>query len=103
MTTKRRKHSGAFKARVALEALRGVKTINEIAAEHGVHPVQVSQWKKDLQEHSAELFEKPRKSDEGREQRRSERLERKIGALTMDVDFLKKKCVELQIPLDDLP
>lgn len=90
MTKKRRSHSGTFKAAVALEALRGIKTVNEIAAEHGAHPVQVSQWKKELQERSAEVFEKPRKADAQLEQQRAERLQRKVGELTMDVDFLKK-------------
>jgi len=101
MTKKRRKHSGAFKARVALEALRGIKTVSEIAAEYEIHPVQVSQWKKDLQERVPEVFEKPRKSDGASERREAERLERKVGQLTMEVDWLKKKCEELQIPIDE--
>jgi len=50
MITKRKRHEAAFKARVALEALKGVKTIQQIASEYGVHPVQVSDWKKTLQE-----------------------------------------------------
>lgn len=101
MTKKRRKHSGAFKAQVALEALRGIKTVSEIAAEYDIHPVQVSQWKKDLQERMPEVFEKPKKSDNARERREAERLERKVGQLTMEIDWLKKKCRELQIPIDD--
>lgn len=103
MTQKRRKHSGAFKARVALEAVRGVKTINQIAAEHEIHPVQVSQWKKELETRMAEIFEKPQKANEKSKTRETERLERKVGQLTMDLDWLKKKCDQLQIPTDDLP
>jgi transposase-like protein len=53
----RRAHSPELKAKVGLEALRGVKTINEIAQEFGVHPVQVSQWKKAIQEQAQSLFE----------------------------------------------
>jgi transposase len=102
MTRQRRKHSGAFKARVALEALKGVMTISEIAAQYEVHPVQVSQWKKDLQERGAEVFEKPKKSDQAQAQRESDRLQRKVGQLTMEVDWLKKKCEQLQIPIDEL-
>ena len=98
---KRRKFSSAFKAREALEALRGVKTVNQIAAEHEIHPVQVSQWKKELSERVPELFEKPRKADADREQCEAERLERKVGQLTMEVDWLKKKCRELNLPLND--
>ena len=96
MMTKRRKHSGAFKAKVALEALKGVKTINEIAAEHEVHPVQVSQWKKELQERLPGVFEKPRRGDAAREREETERLERKVGQLTMEIDWLKKTSERLQ-------
>ena len=103
MVSKRRKHSGSFKSKVALEALRGVKTINEVAAEHNVHPVQVSNWKKELLERMPEIFEKPKKLDERREKKREERLERKVGQLSIEVDWLKKKCDELGIPLNDEP
>ncbi len=50
-------HAPEFKAKVGLEALRGVKTINEIGQEYGVHPVQVGQWKKEIQEQAKTLFE----------------------------------------------
>jgi transposase-like protein len=53
---KRKNFSGQFKAKVALEAIRGVKTANEIAQEFGVHPTQVGLWKKELQERAAGLF-----------------------------------------------
>jgi len=103
MTKQRRKLSGAFKARVALEAVKGIKTTSEIAADHQVHPTQVGQWKKDLLERLPELFDKPKPADNARERQEAQRLERKVGQLTMDVDWLKKKCAELQIPIDDLP
>ena len=61
MSEKQRKiFSGQFKAKVALEAIRGVKTVNEIAREFGVHPTQVGLWKKELQEHAAGLFDAKR-------------------------------------------
>lgn len=50
-------HPPELKAKVGLEAIRGTKTINEIGLEFGVHPVQVSQWKKEIQEHAKMLFE----------------------------------------------
>jgi transposase-like protein len=53
-------HLPEFKAKVGLEALRGVKTINEIGPEYGVHAVQVSQWKKEIQEQSKTLFARVR-------------------------------------------
>ena len=56
-TKKRKVHLPEFKAKVGLEALRAVKTINEIAQDYGVHPVQVSQWKKEIQEQAKSLFE----------------------------------------------
>jgi len=58
---KRKVHSPEFKAKVGLEALKGVKTINEIGQEHGVHPVQVGQWKKAIQEEAKQLFEGKRR------------------------------------------
>ena len=58
MKQKRRNHSAEFKARVALEALKGVKTVQEIAAANHLHPVQVTQWKAQLSEEAASLFEK---------------------------------------------
>jgi hypothetical protein len=59
-TKKRKLHSPEFKAKVGLEALRGIKTINEIGHEYGVHPVTVGQWKKEIQEHAKTLFENKR-------------------------------------------
>ena len=54
---KRKMHTAEFKAKVGLEALRGVKTINEIGQAYGVHPAQVGQWKKEIQEQAKTLFE----------------------------------------------
>ena len=56
MTMPRRQHSGEFKAKVALEAIRGERTINELAAEHGVHPVQITPWKKVALEELSKSF-----------------------------------------------
>ena len=76
---KRRNHSAEFKARVAMEALKGIKPIHEIAADYEVHPVQVSQWKKTLQERMSEVFDRKNGRSEDLEQakRHQERLERK--------------------------
>jgi transposase-like protein len=52
----RKHHSAEFKAKVALEALKGMKAINELAREHGVHPTQINQWKKQAQEGLSSLF-----------------------------------------------
>lgn len=94
---KRRRFSAEFKARVALEAARGVKTVNEIAAENEVHPVQVSQWKKELLEGASAVFERGGKADRQQQEaaRREALLERKVGQLTVEVDWLTKKSKEL--------
>ena len=105
---KRRIHSAEFKARVALEALKGIKTISQIAQDEGVHPVQVSTWKKELQERLPEVFgsksdAKAEAAQAERAKARLERLERKVGQLVIEKDFLKKKCVELGIDLNEKP
>ena len=99
MKQKRRNHSPEFKARVALEALKGVKTVQQIAAENHLHPVQVTQWKAQLGEEAASVFERGNRRGSaaaGAEQEK-ERLERKVGQLVVEVDWLKKKCKELGI------
>ena len=99
MKNKRRVHSPEFKARIALEALKGLKPIHVIAADNEIHPVQVSQWKKELQERMAELFErKNARSDEAEQhQKQIERLEQKVGQVVVERDWLQKKCKELGI------
>jgi transposase len=85
----RRKHSPDFKKKIALEAIREQKTINQIAKEFQVHPVQVSEWKKQLLEGCGSVFT----GDSRQESREDEiaALERKIGRLCIENDFLKKK------------
>jgi transposase len=93
-TVKKRKvYSAEFKAKIGLEALRGEKTINEIGHAHGVHPAQVGQWKKAIQEEAKALFEGKRgpKPVAEAEYREPERLHSEIGKLKMELDWLKKK------------
>ena len=90
-TKKRKVHTAEFKAKVGLEALRGVKTINQIGQEYGVHPVQVGQWKKEIQEHSCTLFEGKRGPKPLAAHREPDRLYSEIGKLKMELDWLKKK------------
>jgi transposase-like protein len=88
----RRRHSSAFKARVALEAVKGQKTLNELASEFGVHPVQITQWKRQLLEASPGIFESGSASRREREQEQLvEQLYQQIGQLKTEVDWLEKK------------
>ena len=85
MRKPRRNHSAAFKARVALEAIRGEKTIAEIAAHHEVHANQVTSWKNQALEHLADTFGGTATNGDGRERIRE--LHEKIGELTVERDF----------------
>ena len=88
MTTKnRRNHSAAFKAKVALEALKEEQTLGELAQRFGVHASQITEWKKQLHEKASEIFEKGAKVKKGSGE---EALHAKIGQLTMENDFLSK-------------
>lgn len=91
MKSTRRIHTAAFKAKVAVEALKGEQTLNQIAKACEVHPVQVAQWRKTLVGGAAAVFERGPKSGEGREQAREDELLREVGRLQMEVGYLKKK------------
>jgi transposase len=85
MKKPRRNHSAAFKARVALEAIRGAKTVAEIAAHHEVHPTQITAWKTQLLENAAAIFGGHAVAADGRERIRE--LHAKIGELTVENSF----------------
>lgn len=87
MSKTRRNHSPAFKAKVALEALKGEKTVNEIAARNNVHPNQVTQWRRRLIEAAADVFGAKREPENAKDR---EALLAKIGQLTMERDFLDR-------------
>ena len=99
MKKQRRKHTAEFKARIALEAIRGVKTVNEIAAEFEIHPVMVGNWKKEMLENLPSLFKQKNAKKEKDRDQEAEHLHRKVGQLTMEVEFLEKKCKQLGIPV----
>ncbi|WP_229204842.1 IS3 family transposase [Duganella sp. CF458] len=88
---KRRVHTAEFKAKVGLEAVRGVKTVTEIAQEYGVHPVLVGQWKKEILENAGALFDVKRGPKPVDESSPEDKLYSEIGKLKMQVDWLKKK------------
>lgn len=91
MTRIRKTFSNEFKARVALEAIKGYKTINELTKEYQVHPNAISKWKKQLLESVSEIFNGKRgpKGEENTEL--TDQLYRQIGKLQVELDWLKKK------------
>jgi transposase-like protein len=100
MKAKRRRHDAQFKARVALEAIKGIKTIQQIAGEFDLHPVQVGEWKKQLIERSGSVFEGGgRAPAEDFEAERTE-LHSKIGELTVQLDFLRRKSRQLGVSVE---
>ena len=102
--TKRRHLSAEFKARIAKAALLGLKTIQQIAQENDIAPNQVSTRKKELEERMVEPFEGKSKVDEkAKEERKTARLERKVGQLVIEKEFLEKKCDQLGIDLSERP
>ena len=91
MPRKRRLFDGAFKAKVALDALRGLKTVNELAALHKVHPTQISLWKKQLFDGAAGVFETPAAKKAAVDEPSSAELYEQIGRLKIELDWVKKK------------
>ena len=100
MKRKRKQYSGAFKAKIGLEALIGIKTTAQIARENHVHPLLVGQWKTILRERMPELFERGNQASDDSEKLIAQ-LHQKIGQLTVDLDWLKKKSRQLGLSLRD--
>ena len=91
MTQKRKQYNMQFKFKVALDAAKGVKTINQLASDYDLHPNQVSNWKKQLLEEGPGLFN--RQLDRRQEQQAAQEAElyEQIGRLKMELEWLKKK------------
>jgi transposase-like protein len=87
----RRKYTAAFKVKVALEAIKEQKTLNELAKIYEVHPTQITNWKKQFLDHSPAIFDDSHESSQRDLQREIDELHRIIGRLNVENDFLKKK------------
>jgi len=90
MAGKRKSHSAPFKAQVALAALKGDKTINELASHFGVHPTMIHAWKKLLLDNAQTLFDSQAKIQKPSEDKTAELFEQ-IGRLKVELDWVKKK------------
>ncbi|MCB0800369.1 MAG: transposase [Bacteroidales bacterium] len=95
MKSKRQKHSAAFKAKVAIEALQERESLSELSQKYGIHPNMISRWKKEFLERAPELFDKP--GHDKKEDVDLEKLYAKIGQLEMEREFLKKNLKKLDL------
>ncbi len=91
MAGQRKRYSATLKAKVALEAIKGQKTANEIAAEYGVHPSQIAQWKKQVLDGLPDLFSTRESRQAKGEEALIANLYQEIGQLKVQVDWLEKK------------
>jgi len=91
MARKRRRFSAEFKAKVALEAIKGQRTVAQLAGEYEVHANQIMQWKKQLLASLPEVFGRRRERDAAQQQELTDRLYQQIGQLQVELDWVKKK------------
>lgn len=90
MTKKRKQYNAQFKFKIALEAVKGLKTINQLASEHELHPNQISQWKRQLLEEGATIFGNGSVQQQREAAKTEAELYEQIGRLKMEVEWLKK-------------
>lgn len=90
MTKKRKQYNAQFKFKVALEAVKGLKTINQLASEHELHPNQISQWKRQLLEEGVTIFGNGSVQQQREAAKTEAELYEQIGRLKMEVEWLKK-------------
>jgi putative transposase len=88
---KRKRYEAGFKTRVAIEAIKGEKTLSEPAGRFGIHPNQITMWKKQAIESLPEIFSKRRSKKRKDEDDLTSELYRQIGQLKVELDWLKKK------------
>jgi len=91
MESKRKRYDASFKAKVALESIKGKRTISEIASNTGVHPNQINKWKKQVLEELPGIFSNVRKKHREQSEELESELYKQIGQLKVELDWLKKK------------
>lgn len=89
--SQRKSYSPEFKAKAALEAIKGVHTINEIASDHGVHPMLLTSWKRQAMDGLPDVFARPNSKAGAEAEALQARLYQEIGQLKVELDWLKKK------------
>jgi transposase-like protein len=94
MTQKRKQYTMQFKFKVALEAAKEAKTINQLASDYELHPSQVSGWKKQLLEEGPELFNRQANRKQQKQAGQEAELYEQIGRLKMELEWLKKKSAQ---------
>jgi len=90
MSKNRRNHSSNFKAKVALEAIKGELTVAEISQKYEVHPTQIAKWKKEVLENITGIFDGKIVSSQVRDDKEKDELYKQIGKLQVQVDFLER-------------
>lgn len=102
MSNKRKQYNPQFKAKVALDAVRGEKTVAELSSQYSLHSTMINNWKKHLLEEASTLFESGRKkaAEEGSQDTQIAELYRQIGQLKVERDFLEKRSAQLGLNLE---
>lgn len=91
MARQYRKHTGAFKAKLAVECIKGQRTVQELAAAYGVHPHQITTWKRQLIAAADDVFSGGQARRQAADEAEKEELYEKIGKLQVELDWLQKK------------
>ena len=91
MAGKRRRVSADFKAKVAIDAVKGQRTVAELAGQHQVHPNQITQWKKQLLEAAEQVFSVRQAADRQQQEELTAELYQQIGRMKVELDWLRKK------------
>ena len=94
MTAKRKQHTAQFKFKVALEAVKGEQTRNQIASQHSIHPGQVTEWKKKLLSEGVQVFGGKQRQAAVAQAKQEAELYEQIGRLKMELEWLKKKAAQ---------
>jgi transposase len=100
MSKKRKQYSPQLKAKVALEAIRGEKTVAELAGQYELHPTMINNWKRQLMEGASDVFEQERQAEvtQDETQHQIDELYRQIGQLKVERDFLANRSARLGLP-----